>query len=150
MTQPESKKAVFFSEAIRFGKEASLRQIIDTLGISPDIYVLDQISLVLEELDRWGLSITPDISLGDIDCIRIIKSNINGSILQDDIDIEIQSYENSHLEFKGSLIFDIDKFTFNPGLPIREYSVRRSSSFIIKNYCSISKLWRGDFIYWGK
>jgi len=121
MVSPNSKKTIFISDAIQYGKEASLCELISLFEINPNIYILDQINCVTKELEKWRLTIAPDITIGDIDTKRIVKSKNFGIIPHETIDTEIHAYENSQLEFKGSLLFDIDKFISNPNFHIREY-----------------------------
>jgi hypothetical protein len=115
------KKAAFISIAIREGKEVSLIQLFDIFGLSRDTYILDNIAAISTELGLWNLIILPDLSQGDLYNTRLIKSKNPIIVSQNQIDIDIQSYEGSHIEFKGSLLFDINKHKFNQDLIFKQY-----------------------------
>jgi hypothetical protein len=121
MNSTDIKKVEFISAAIREGKESTLPHLIELFSVPEDIFLLDRIQCVIEELQKWDLGLFPDIKCGNIDSVRLVKNKNIATLHQDQIDLDIKSFESSNLEFKGTFLFDIKKYSYNSGLPIKQY-----------------------------
>jgi hypothetical protein len=120
MEAPSPRLKQLISSALIGGAETSLNELIEILDLKNQGMVLDQLQRIKEFLENWNFVLIPQMTTGDFETARLIKSNHSPKYTEESVLLEIQKGESSHIEFKSSILFDHKRALEVPATNLKE------------------------------
>lgn len=136
------------SQALNGQAEFSLQKLFLIADVPPGLKTIDKINAILALLTTASLEIIPDISTGDINTVRCIRSSSISAISTEKLLSEIAQQEGSSLEFKSSMYYDYNRAKNNSDKPIHSLKSKEVLFSLLKTLAGFMNS-QGGIIYVG-
>ena len=120
MVSPTPEFLSIVADVIRGSVEVTLAELIEKLGHTDDGLILDHLDNVKSLLDSMKLNLTPPLTTGDLNTVRILRSSERPRFDSDIIKKEIMKGESGICEFKSSLWYDHRRAEAQPSAKLQD------------------------------